>query len=94
MLTVLSLLLLLQQQQQRGAQIAALLNSSIRAYKPPRYLFAGRGWGGIAVLLNKEAVALKRPALRTPYIGGTPASIDHIEEERINKRKAASQEEG
>lgn len=46
---------------QQGVQIAALLNSTVYSYKPPRYLQRRRG--GISVLLNKEAVELEPPGL-------------------------------
>lgn len=71
---------------QHEVQIAAISSSTDYTYKLPRYPFSERGCRGMSVLLNKEAVVQEPPALKNPYIGRTPGTIDHEESESMKKR--------
>lgn len=51
-------------------------NDIVPVYKLPCYPFVEKGQGKMSALLNKEP-----SALRNPYIGITPGTIDHEEKE-------------
>lgn len=80
----------------QGVQIATLLNRAIYAHKLPRYPFAESRTGkNFLSYWIKEAVKVEPPALRNPYIGRTPGTIDH-KGERKNRWgwEVGSKEEG